>query len=142
MLIKWWSQAWDEGLWASAWGRSLQGLTPEQAVWTPGPGRHSIWQNVNHMVFWREHELGLLAGRPRASQDEINAGNFAKPQEVTRAAWDASVSRLEATQRKIAEALADPAANIDRLSYLLPHDCYHFGQINLLRGLQGLPAMD
>jgi uncharacterized damage-inducible protein DinB len=142
MLAKWWGQAWNEGLWAAAWSRSLQGLTPEQAAWSPAPERHSIWQMVNHMAFWREHELGLLAGQPRASQEEIAAGNFAKPTEVSRQAWESTVARLERSQQAIAAALAEPSTNIDRLRYLLPHDCYHFGQISYLRALQGLPAID
>ena len=53
----WWNEAWTEGLWAAPWGKSLEGLTAEQAAWRapsePGVDgeRHSIGQNVLHVVF-------------------------------------------------------------------------------------------
>ena len=55
-LLKLWNDAWTEGLWAAAWGKAIDDLTPAQATWTPAPGRHSIWQIVNHVIFWREHD--------------------------------------------------------------------------------------
>jgi hypothetical protein len=142
LLVKWWNAAWDEGLWAAAWGKSLAGLTAEQAAWKPGAGRHSIWQNVLHMLFWREHELRLIAGEPRASKEQIAAGNFPEPAEVSAAAWEGAVARLKQTQERIGAALRDPKTDVTRIAYLLPHDCYHFGQINLLRGLQGLASIE
>jgi hypothetical protein len=58
LVIKWWDEAWTEGLWAAAWSKSLNDLTPAQAAWRPpatvGGERHSIWQLVLHMIFWRE----------------------------------------------------------------------------------------
>jgi hypothetical protein len=29
LVTKWWSEAWTEGLWAAAWSKSLDGLTPQ-----------------------------------------------------------------------------------------------------------------
>jgi hypothetical protein len=50
-LVKWWYEAQAEGLWAASWAKAVAGLTPQQAAWTPAPGRHSIWQIVEHIVF-------------------------------------------------------------------------------------------
>src|SRR6187549_87035 len=66
LLTKWWGEAWDEGLWAAAWGKAIDGLTAKQAATQPAPGRKSIWQIVNHMIFWRENHLAQLAGKPKA----------------------------------------------------------------------------
>jgi uncharacterized damage-inducible protein DinB len=141
-LLQWWNDAWNEGLWAAAWSKSVDGLTPQQAAWKPAPGRHSIWQIVSHMLFWREDALGRLAGKDRPTDDEIARLNYPEPADVTDAAWKASVRRFRESQERIAAVVADPAGNIERIRYLLPHDCYHIGQINYLRALQGLKPIE
>jgi hypothetical protein len=137
-LVKWWDEAWESGLWWAPWSKALADLTPAQAAWRPAPGRHSIWQIVHHLVFWREHELRLLAGGARATDEQIAAGNFAEPAPVTDVEWGAARDRLAAAQRRLRDAFADPAVSLERASYLLPHDIYHYGQIMDLRALQGL----
>ena len=32
-VMKWWNEAWSEGLWAASWRKSLDGLTAAQAAW-------------------------------------------------------------------------------------------------------------
>ena len=137
-LAKVWNDAWTEGLWAAAWSKSVEGLTARQAVWKPAPGRHSIWQIVTHMIFWREDALERLAsGRGALPKDEIERRNFPEPAQVSDAAWQATVARFGQSQERIAAALADPSKSLERLQYMLPHDSYHIGQINLIRALQG-----
>ena len=134
-LAKQWNDAWTEGLWAASWSKSVEGLTPQQAAWTPAPGRHSIWQNVLPVIFWREDALERLeTGRGALSDDEVARRNFPSPAEVSAAAWEKTVARLHQSQERVGAALANPKHSLERLQYLLPHDCYHFGQINLLRG--------
>src|SRR5262249_36929102 len=126
----------------AAWNKSVQDLTPQQAAWKAGPGRHSIWQIVNHMLYWREEGLRRAAGGAKPTEDEIKRMNFAEPEAVSDAAWRATLARLEDTQKRVAAALADENVNIERIVYYLPHDCYHFGQINLLRAMQGLKPIE
>jgi hypothetical protein len=38
--------------------------------------------------------------------------------------------------------LADPSPTNDPLVSFLPHDMYHFGQINFIRAMQGLPPIE
>jgi hypothetical protein len=141
-LASWWDDAWKEGLWAAPWGRAIADLSPAQASWKPAPGRHSIWQIVTHIIFWRESELGLLAGKPRPRPERIAAEQFAEPSEPTDAAWAATRERLADSQRRLSEAFRDPSSDLKRASYLLPHDCYHFGQVCYIRALQGLPPIE
>lgn len=144
----WWNEAWGEGLWAAAWGKSLEGLTAEQAAWTPGdiPGeRNSIWQIVLHMVFWREswlRRVALATKGQKPTKEEIEAGNFPLIAEVSEAGWALARRRLEETQHRVAAVLADSAVDADIIAYLLPHDCYHFGQINYLRAMLGFKAIE
>jgi uncharacterized damage-inducible protein DinB len=138
----WWKAAWDEGLWAAGWQASIADLTPQQAAWTPAPGRHSIWQIVLHMVFWREYWLGKLAGGQKASPEEIARSNWPEIPHVTDEAWMAAKHQLGDTQRRIGTLLEATDRDVEALLYFIPHDAYHFGQINQLRAFQGLRPIE
>jgi uncharacterized damage-inducible protein DinB len=142
MLVRWWDEAWTSGLWAAGWKQSLEGLTAVQAAWRPAAGRHSIWQIVHHMLFWREVALKRLAGGSGTSEDETARENFRDPAPVNEAAWQAMLRKLAESQKRFAAALADPRNDLNKLAYVLPHDCYHMGQINYLRALQGLKPIE
>lgn len=143
-----WTDAWTEGLWAASWSRSVDGLTAEQAAWSPAsaPGvtgnRHSIWQIVLHMCFWREDGLRRLTDSSKPSEAALAAGNFPIINDRSEAAWAAARERLSLSQQAVAAALSRPGVDISRLQYLLPHDCYHFGQINLIRAMLGLSPIE
>src|SRR5262245_47065683 len=124
-LAKFWNDAWTEGLWAAGWEKSIADLTPQQAAWKPAAGRHSIWQIALHIIFWRENELRRTASGQKPTPEEIERLNFPEPEAPTAAAWDKARERLKDAQSKIAALIADPAVNIERIAYLLPHDCYH-----------------
>ncbi|MBK7404280.1 MAG: DinB family protein [Phycisphaerales bacterium] len=141
-LATWFDQAWTEGLWAAAWSKSLDGLTPEQAAWSPGPHTHSIWQQVLHMVYWRERHIRRIeTGRP-PSNDDLAALNWPEITDISEGAWAAARARFEATQRRIAALLGESDPAHDVLVYFLPHDCYHFGQINSARAMLGFKPIE
>ena len=99
LFLKWWGDAWDAGLWAAAWSKSVEGLAPEQAAWQPA-GRdtaphHSIWQIVEHMIFWRENWLGRLDGGPRPTEAELKSCNCPLPGDVSDRAWADARRRLK-----------------------------------------------
>lgn len=147
-VLKWWGEAWDEGLWAASWKKSLEGLTAEQAAWQPpsAPGvpglRHSIWQIVEHMIFWRESWTRRVEGGRKHTDEEYKTGNFPVISDRSEGAWAASRARFEETQKRAAAALKDRGEAAAILEYFLPHDCYHFGQINYLRAMLGLKAIE
>ena len=142
-LLELWQEMWQEGNWVPSWPDSLAGLTAEQAAWTPdGLLCHSIWQEVVHVIFWREATLRLMAGGDAPTGEDIVAQEFAPPPVVTEQAWAAAVAALKKTQDALAEKIeaapADPAGhNLERVCYHLIHDPYHLGRITLLRGMQG-----
>ncbi len=148
LALKWWSEAWTDGLWAASWQKSIDGLTARQAAWAPpspagvaGP-RHSIWQIVLHMVFWRENWLGRLSGGPRPTDDETAQLNFPAVTDISEQAWAAARRRFIESQERVAAALKNGKAEADPIMYFLPHDCYHFGQINYLRAMQGVKSAE
>src|SRR5215212_8533582 len=124
-LLKDWNDAVTEGLWAAPWHKSVSALTAAQAAWTPAPGRHSVWQIVEHMIFWRDDNLRRLAGGGKPTPEQLASGNFPDIRDTSESAWRATVARFERSHQQIAEAIADERNPLDRVRYLLPHDCYH-----------------
>ena len=142
-IREFWEQAWREGLWAAGWQRACADLTPAEAAWQPAPQRHSIWQIIEHMLFWRADALRrLTAGSGPPAPEEVARCNFPTARPLTADAWADTLSRLAATQDRVAAALASEGADISRLAYLLPHDAYHIGQVMYLRSLLGKPPVE
>lgn len=144
-LLKIWDQWWDGDLWIAPWARALDGLTAEQAARRPlaadASPRHSIWQNVTHILVWRGVTFDMLAGRPRPPAAQLEARNFALPAEVTEPAWAAAREALADSHRRMSALIADPAVPLERPFHHLVHDAYHLGQIMYIRALLGLPAV-
>ncbi|MBI4719331.1 MAG: DinB family protein [Planctomycetes bacterium] len=140
-LVALWLEAEKSGLWHVAWSKAAAGLTAAQAAWKPQPGRHSIWQIVNHMIYWREHELRTLAGK-KPDDAETSRRNFEEPRETNESVWTATVARFGESHAQVAAALGDERNSLDRLRNLLAHDSYHVGQVMYVRSLQGLPPVD
>jgi len=141
-MLRLWDASWSEGRGVPPWARAVGGLTAEQAAWRPGPGRHSIWQNVNHVSIWREYVAARVLGRPGLTRDEVYARNFEEPQEATAAAWQETQARLRRSHEAMREVIAAPGARLEDVVEHFGHDCYHLGQIMLLRALQGLEPIE
>lgn len=141
-LSAWWKEAWETGLWAAAWSRLVEDLSAAQAAWKPAPARHSIWQIVEHVIFWRGVAVARTVGGEGPGEAEIARRNFPDPSSPTDSDWQATVRRFRESQEYVSAALADPGVNTERLRYLVPHDAYHMGQVAYLRALQGLPPAE
>lgn len=147
LFLKWWDDAWTAGLGSAPWSRAVDGLTPEQAAWSPpnAPGvqgvRHSIWQIVEHLIFWREHMLGRLDGAPPLARADLEARNFPVITERTEAAWADARRRFEESHRRVGEAVRVRFDEAAPMMELLPHDSYHVGQVCFVRAMLGLPPI-
>src|SRR5579872_1584684 len=75
---------------------AVEGLTPEQAKWTSGPGNHSIGQLVNHLAFWNEQNLDRFLGKKPAPYSGNNDETFNSFDSKT---WAATVKRLDAVMK-------------------------------------------
>jgi hypothetical protein len=126
---------------------AVRGVSAAQAVWRPGPGRHSIWEIVRHLTYWTfiaRRRLGLAPGQfPHRGTNW-----FTCPDTPDERAWRADVALLSQQHRLLRDAVAAPGrrshgATIrtpeDRFRLLLGiacHGMYHAGQIQLLKRLQ------
>ncbi|MBE3583899.1 MAG: DinB family protein [Limnochordaceae bacterium] len=154
---------WLESSWKYAYHtpvpQAIEGLTADQAFWKPAPERHSIWQQVMHMAYWREYFASKLEGHSfTLDEAELQKHNWpAHPQPADEKAWQAAKERLAATQTRLLALLramppewldAPPGSQPDarpvaeQVMGYIGHDSYHVGQIMLLRALQGLPPVE
>lgn len=146
-LLQWWNEACNEGVWWAPWNRILEDLSAAEAAWAPAPGRHSIWQIVEHMIFWREYFAHRVEGGAPSSEAEVEARNWQASAARTDDGWRATRDRFAASHARIGALLANPSTppppkpQLD-LHYVLLHDCYHAGQVMYLRSLLGKPSLE
>ncbi|UCF20727.1 MAG: DinB family protein [Gemmatimonadota bacterium] len=140
-----------KGLWhggASPLG-SLRGVTAEQAAWKPAPNRHSIWELVLHIAYWKYAVRRRLTGVEKGGFPRAPANWPAVPKKSDSKAWSEDRALLRDEHAQLVETLRslDPA-RLDRkpvgggkwtcadlMMGVVLHDTYHTGQIQLLKRL-------
>lgn len=152
MFARLWEESWSVGIWFAPWEKAVAGLAPEQAAWSPGVGRHSIWQNVAHVCAWREYTLTKVDGRPGPKRQDMDALNFEGPKKGDVEEWRALIARLRQTHMDMAAAMQSVGGSggsplerggaAERLAYHLGHDAYHLGQIMQLRAMLGMAPIE
>lgn len=118
---------------------AVQGMTAEQAKWSPGNGQHSVGQLVYHLVFWNTRELADFKGEqsPKFSgNNDETFSNFDDKQ------WAALVKQLDdvlTEWEKTVEAADDKKIEVSAslIAHTCTHNAYHIGQIVYVRKLQG-----
>jgi uncharacterized damage-inducible protein DinB len=128
----------------------LEGLSATQASWRPpGEAANTIWEHVNHLLYYQERFLERMKGGTPAYPASTNDDTFtvtAAPDDE--AAWRSTVARVENLYlglRQVLSTMTDE--DYDRqftsgslgetLLNLLTHAAYHTGQIVQIRKLQG-----
>jgi uncharacterized damage-inducible protein DinB len=150
LLLQELDYSYDKEGWYPPLGPALAGLTAAQASWRPpGEAVNTIWETVNHLLYYKERLLERLLGNnptyPAGNNDDTFAVNAASDDEQ---AWQATVARVEAVHRGIREVLAAKAeAELDGpkpenplgilMANIIMHDAYHTGEIVQIRKLQG-----
>jgi uncharacterized damage-inducible protein DinB len=123
---------------------SIRGLTPEEAFFRPGRGRHSIYDLVLHAAYWKYVARRRLTGEKRGSFSLKGSNFFPEPKtKDARAVRDAR-TLLEETHRALCAAVGamPEAAFAERrgkwtagelVAGVAAHDLYHAGQIQLVK---------
>lgn len=146
-LLEMLRQAWGPRSWhGTGLSGAVRGVAVEQALWRPGTGRHSIWELVLHLAYWkyavvRRLEGGPKGGFPQEGSDWIEVAGHSE------AAWKADVKLLHAQHQALVQAVSRfPARRLNRkeksrwtnreqIVGIASHDLYHTGQIQLLKKL-------
>ena len=135
--------------WYPPISEALKNLTVEQACWQPeGAASNTIWENVNHLLIFKERLLSRLHEDDTFVAPQNNDETFIQGGPNDDAAWQQTVKRpLQVHDALQSSLTALQEAELDQLSPSLPvwqqymnillHDAYHTGQIIQLRKLQG-----
>jgi uncharacterized damage-inducible protein DinB len=119
---------------------AVEGLTAQQAMWSPGKGNHSVGQLAYHIWYWDNRSLQKFKGEKQEPFDGNNNETF---DNFTAAQWDDLVKKLnqvmidweKAVETADDKKLADSASLI---AHIGAHNAYHIGQILYVRKLQGV----
>jgi uncharacterized damage-inducible protein DinB len=139
-----------ENEWFASMDQALHGVNAAEATWTSSGTSNSIWQIVNHLIFWNEDVIHRIKGTENPHKAEGNDETFGNPGDPEdEIGWAKTVQRLYEVMNKLKTVISDLddekltapyAANsysMERLlSNIMMHDTYHLGQIVLLRKLQ------
>jgi uncharacterized damage-inducible protein DinB len=139
-----------ENDWFATMDQALQGVTAAEAAWTSSGISNSIWQIVNHLIFWNEDVIHRIKGTENPHKAENNEETFGNPGDPEdEIGWGKTVQHFSEVMNHLKTVIAELddeklkapyAANrysIERLlSSIMMHDTYHLGQIVLLRKLQ------
>ena len=119
---------------------AVDGLTAQQAMWSPGKGNHSVGQLAYHIWYWDQRALNDFNGVKNAKFDGNNNETF---DNFTSDQWDDLVKKLNQVLTdwdKAVESADDAklAANASLIAHVGAHNAYHVGQILYVRKLQGV----
>ncbi len=119
---------------------AVEGLTAEQAMWSPGKGNHSVGQLAYHLWYWDARSLQQFKGEKPAPFDGNNNETFDK---FTAEQWDDLVKKLNqvmADWETAVEAADDKtlAENASLIAHVGAHNAYHIGQMLYVRKLHGI----
>ena len=118
---------------------AVDGLTAEQASWSPGKGEHSVGQLAYHLWFWDARALSDFKGEKNpafAGKNDETFDNFSAEQ------WNDLVKKLDQVMTDWEKAVesADEKTVGEKASLVAAigaHNAYHIGQIVYVRKLQG-----
>ncbi len=149
LLLDVFDQAFDHRAWHGTplWG-SLRGVSHEQALWQPGPGRHNIWEIVLHTAYWKYIVRRRLTRDPELTFPRAGSNWFRLPAEPDAQTWKRDVALLKQEHQLLRDVIARfPASrlgakgwrstwrNVQHIYGIASHDLYHAGQIQLLKVL-------
>lgn len=122
--------------------QAIKGVGEILAAKKKGETFNSIWQLVNHIIYWRKTVMirmqGVLGNPPMP--------DFYQPETVDQQTWKETLLHFEEVQKQLVKTIwSFPSADLDKASPMkgqtyyqlmigcLQHDSYHMGQIILLK---------
>ncbi|MGA2002396.1 MAG: DinB family protein [Terriglobales bacterium] len=134
----------------------VEGISAELAVRTVAGYPHSIWQLVEHMNYWMDYDLRMIAGENPTYPNHASESWPEPPGSARAERWQAVTERFgQLLKRLTVLAESDSAvlmrivvkaepSNLQRqcmvhtaLWEIVAHNSYHIGQVALLRRQAG-----
>ncbi|MFC4559705.1 DinB family protein [Virgibacillus kekensis] len=125
-----------ENTWFVSLLNSIDGLTEEQANWKPSETNNSIFEIVNHLIFYNQRYLNRFKDIPNERNEDNNT--FRNKEELN---WNDTVKRINDIMSEWKNVVEEvEAKKLDdfapELAHLTIHTTYHTGQILYIRKLQ------
>lgn len=150
LLLRLIDEAYEKKAWHGTNLRgALRGMTPEEALWRPAPGRHNAWELTIHAAYWKYAVRRRLTGEKRGSFSIKGSNWFDSPSKPDERAWRETVALLDREHRAMRETIAQLPArklsvkvkgskytNVALIYGVAAHDVYHTGQIQLIKRLR------
>jgi hypothetical protein len=127
---------------------SIRGVSPAEAAWRPGRGRHNIREIVIHAAYWKYAVRRRLSGDTPGSFPLKGSNWFVRPARREETTWAAETALLETEHAVLHDVIASLAERDLRrrahgsrftcegiLRGIAAHDLYHAGQIQLIKRL-------
>jgi len=126
---------------------SLKGISPREASWRPGRGRHSIREIVLHAAYWKYTVRRRLSGEARGSFRLKGHNFFPRTGRGGETSWEEEVAILESEHALMRAAILRGGTRAMRarvgrtlrgealIRGIAAHDLYHAGQVRLIRRL-------
>jgi uncharacterized damage-inducible protein DinB len=137
-----------EDNWFASLETALKDLTEEQASWKKEENLHSIWEIINHLVFYNTRHLKLFKKEPLSNSHPANEDTFVIKEGdnwhdqkeqlfLVIKEWIDELEKLseEELQSSVREDNKEPWISV--LLNVTIHNASHVGQIILIRKLQG-----
>ena len=124
-------------------GRVFSGLDWKRAGTRPKRAAHSVFQLLNHMVFWQEWVVSWLEGNKPPSTSNSWPGGVAP---VNREEWQRAVRRFQSGLDHLAARSREvdllsrrgKTSTLEMLAIVACHNSYHAGQVVTLRQILGV----
>jgi uncharacterized damage-inducible protein DinB len=126
---------------------SLQGVDAASAAAHPIPGAHSIWEQVNHILYTQRILLKRINGDPARWN---HAEDWPPVTDPSATAWQQTITALKQAEQELETAIArfpesrleqplgaDGTSAYRNFQGHAQHNAYHAGQIMLLRRAGG-----
>lgn len=115
--------------------RALKGLTEEQAAYKQGTYSNSIWEIVNHLLYYNQLYLNRFMDEPNMVENISNEETFEYDQDRN---WEKTVEAINTLMLEwphaVRTATDEQMKRWDKdLAQLTIHTAYHIGQIVTLR---------
>jgi len=126
---------------------SLRGLSPAEASWRPGRGRHSIREIALHAAYWKYTVRRRLTGGTRGAFPLKGHNWFARGGRSGETTWRDELGLLESEHALMRAAIVRHGARAMRarvgrtlkgealMRGIAAHDLYHAGQVQLVKRL-------
>lgn len=124
---------------------AIEGITAEEAIWRPtGEATKTIWENLNHLIYYKERLVANLEGREWTHNLSGDENFYLTEQSIEDKEWKKVVERAETAHRNLRKILSKTSVEeLDQYSLegklldIFLHDAYHTGQIIQIRKMQG-----